>query len=294
MAKMTKEISEQAVQFGQQKSLVGILAQAAKAAPSDRPAVVILNTGIIHRVGHHRMHVAMSRRLAEAGNTVLRFDFSGIGDSASRADGLAPLESCLADIGDAIDWLESARQASRIILVGLCSGADYAVLYGYRDPRVVGLILLDPSIPPTARYYVHYIARRLIRLSSWLNVPLGRSRIWRMLTERAVGALRSDWKSQRMRLQHPTARSDLEQIYRNSVRRGIQFLAVFTGGRNASRQTYREQLLDAFPGVSFAGLLRLEYFKECDHTFMSQFHRELLTRLVIEWTGNTKFTVAAR
>ena len=144
-----KRVNEQAIVFGQQKSLVGIVTSAATStAPTGRPAIVILNTGIVHRVGYNRMYVPLSRTLAATGYTVLRFDYSGIGDSEPRADGFTPLASSLTDIREALDWLETVRQASQIILLGLCSGADHAVLYGPTDPRVVGLVLIDPSIPP--------------------------------------------------------------------------------------------------------------------------------------------------
>ena len=101
------QVSEQAIMFGQNKSLVGIATQATAKSETSPPAIVILNTGIIHRIGHNRMYVALSRTLAAAGYTVLRFDLSGIGDSESRPEGLTPLASSLADIREALDWLET-------------------------------------------------------------------------------------------------------------------------------------------------------------------------------------------
>ena len=84
---MSQRISEQAVLFGSWTSLVGIVTKAVSPASANRPAIVILNTGIIHRVGHHRMFVTMSRALGAVGYTVLRFDFSGIGDSSPAMTG---------------------------------------------------------------------------------------------------------------------------------------------------------------------------------------------------------------
>jgi len=168
---MTQKISEQTVLLGRRQSLVGIVARAVTGAPPDNPAVIILNTGIIHRVGHHRMYVTMSRALAAAGHTVLRFDFSGIGDSDPRTDGLAPVESCLADIKDAIDWLERDREVSRVILIGLCSGADYAILYGHTDARVVALVLMDPRDCPVLPAYHYPAAHAFARLEQSCDWP---------------------------------------------------------------------------------------------------------------------------
>jgi pimeloyl-ACP methyl ester carboxylesterase len=278
------KFTEQAVLLGRHNSLVGIVAQ--PTTPGVRlPAVVILNTGIIHRVGHNRMYVTLSRTLAAAGHTVLRFDFSGLGDSAPSVDGLPLLKSCFAEIGEALDWMETARNVSQVILVGLCSGADQALLYGYTDPRVIGLILLDPSIPPTRRYLIHYIWPRLTRLRSWLSVPRGRSRISQMLVERIAYAVRPIWEPQYVSLQSPKVRSHLEQVYQRSVDRGIKFLAILTG-QSSDRQTYREQLLDAFPGVTFGKQLRLEFFNGCSHTFTFDCERKKLMQVIVEWIAD--------
>jgi pimeloyl-ACP methyl ester carboxylesterase len=284
---MIQKLSEQAILLGKQQSLVGILTRAVAAEPSSKPTVVILNTGVIHRVGHNRMFVSMSRTLAGAGYTVLRFDFSGIGDSAPRTDGLSPLDSSLADITDVLDWLEKERQISRVILVGLCSGADHAVLHGHTDPRVVALVLMDPSIPATARYYLHYIAQRLTRLHNWISVMAGRSGIIRLWAEQLRHVLRPSWKSRPVTLQDLRFHNYLEHSYKSTVDHGIQILAVFT--EDSTRQTYREQMIDAFPNVSFGNQLKLEFFPGSDHTFSLEKDRARLIDLVLNWLTSTSY-----
>jgi pimeloyl-ACP methyl ester carboxylesterase len=286
------KLSEQAVLLGERKSMAGIFTQAAgTAAPADNIALVILNSGIIHRVGHHRMYVTFSRALAAEGYTVLRFDLSGLGDSENRADGLPPLESSLADLKEVLDWLETIKHAKRMILIGLCSGADSAVLYATTDPRVVGLVLMDPLIPPTPRYIRDYLRRRVFKFRSWLNVAFGPSRVRRMLIERLVGALAKNWQPRNPTLAHPNTRSQLERIYRTSVDRGVQFLVVLTGDH--PRQTYAEQLLEAFPNVPFFDHLRLEFFDDSDHSFTSEAARGRLLRLILDWLRETNFRHAA-
>ena len=274
---MSQRISEQAVLFGSWTSLVGIVTKAVSPASANRPAIVILNTGIIHRVGHHRMFVTMSRALGAVGYTVLRFDFSGIGDSSPRHDGLSLVDACMAEIREALDWLERDGAASRMILIGLCSGADHAVLYGHTDPRIVGLVLMDPSIPPTLRYYVHYIGRRLRRLRSWFNVLSGRSRTLRMLMRHMLPI------AQRYPLQNRVPRQTIERHYRNSVDSGIEILAIFT--EETTRQTYREQMIEALPNVSFGDRLTLEFFPGSDHTFALESDRSRLIQLILQWVS---------
>jgi hypothetical protein len=282
-----ENINEQAVLLGDRRSLVGILTRAAGAESGQNPAVIILNTGIVHRVGHNRMFVTLSRVLAGAGLTVLRFDFSGIGDSELRTDGLPPLESCLAEITEAVDWLERERRISRVVLIGLCSGADHAILYGHTDPRVMAVALLDPTIPATTRYYFHYITRRLTRLSSWVSVLAGRSGIFRALKGHMFPASRRRRTARPATLQDLRHHNYLEQCYRETVDRGIQILGVFT--EDTTRQTYREQIIDAFPNISFGNLLKLEFFRGTDHTFTSTKDRARLIDVIVDWLKSSNY-----
>jgi pimeloyl-ACP methyl ester carboxylesterase len=284
------KFSEQAVVLGEQKSLVGIITQAVgPGAPANDLAVVILNTGIIHRVGHHRMYVSFSRALADAGYTVLRFDFSGIGDSDKRVDSLPPFESNLSDIEEAIDWLEVTGQIKRVVLLGLCSGADNGLLYAASDPRVVGLVLMDPSIPPTRRYFREYVSRRLLRGRSFLSFAFGRSHIRKMLVEFTLGSLARDWAPRYPTVSHPKIRRYLESVYQATVDRGVKFLVVLSGG---GQHIYPEQLLDAFPNVSFLDQLHLESFDDSDHIFTSGADRSKLLTLILKWLMATNFRKA--
>jgi pimeloyl-ACP methyl ester carboxylesterase len=289
MSAMTAKVREQATLLGPRKSLVSIIANAAvnggsPASAADRPAIVILNAGIIHRVGPNRMFVGLSRMLAATGHLVVRFDLSGIGDSEPRVDGLAPLDAALADIREVLDSLQATRQIDRVILVGLCSGADQAVIYGGSDPRVVGVVLIDPSIPRTFRYYVHHYGGRLFRLSSWLNFTSGRHPIWRQLKRSISSESPQPAEEHKSDLQTPQVRAYLENTYANVVAAGIDILGVFTGDRE-QQHNYREQLIDAFPKVPFGARLQLDYFAHTDHTFSAAADRESLLRLIVEWVA---------
>jgi pimeloyl-ACP methyl ester carboxylesterase len=285
---MSDRIHDQAVMIGARKTLVGIMTQPTEHPPEDRPVFVILNSGIIHRVGHHRMYVTLARELAGAGYQVLRFDLSGIGDSDSRGDRLPPLEGVLADVREVVDWLATARRARRVILVGLCSGADHALVYGISDPRVCGLVLLDPSVPPTGGYYLRYFLRHLMRPQSWINVAAGRGSFWKGL-RKLLGLAHDDaWERHRLDLNAPAIRVFLQNAYQRSMDLGIQCLAVFTSGLG-HQHNYRRQILDAFPTVPFTGRLRLEYFAGSDHVFTSEADRKRLFGIVMAWAQATNF-----
>jgi pimeloyl-ACP methyl ester carboxylesterase len=294
---------EQTLLLGQSKGLVGVITPPlppADGAPAreDPPFVLILNAGIIHRVGPNRLHVSLARALSADGFPVLRVDLSGLGDSAAREDGSAPLEATMADIRDIIDTLQATRQVKRVVLMGLCSGADHSVIYAASDPRVVGVALLDPSIPRTTGYYVKHYSARVLSLRTWKNVALGRHPLWRLLKKRRApeppvvgeGGEPADMASARpaVTLEHPEVRAFLENAYGRALANGAQFLAVLTSDRER-QHNYRGQLEDAFPSLDFKGRLLIEYFDRCDHTFSTLASQAKLVGLVSRWMGGAGF-----
>ena len=75
---------EQICNFGANNGLFGILTSPDDDAKlADAPVAIILNAGIVHRVGPFRMHVDIARQLAAKGFSTLRMDLSGLGDSLS-------------------------------------------------------------------------------------------------------------------------------------------------------------------------------------------------------------------
>jgi pimeloyl-ACP methyl ester carboxylesterase len=256
-------------------------------------AVIILNTGVAHRVGHHRKFVSLSRRLARAGHTVVRFDFPGLGDSSAISGDTALLDANLAAIREVFDWVERTFVIHRFVLVGLCSGADQSIIYASQDVRVKGAVLLDPSIPRTRRYYVIDLYRRLMNLSIWVNFLTGRGRVWakmRSLIGKGAAPVAQTGQFSRPNLESPEAISFLEGVYQGALDNDAHLLAVFTAGPDY-QHNYREQIRDALPQVQFGDRLNLHFLNDCDHTFMRESHREFLYALVGEWL-QSKFTDA--
>ena len=288
---VVERITEQAVVIGKHRSLVGIVTRRGLACAGQTGlVVVILNTGIFHRVEQYRRYVSLSRALARVGYTVLRFDLSGTGDSESRPEALPPWESVAADIGEVADWIETTLGSRHMILMGRCSGADYAVFYGSSDPRVVGLVLLDPTIPRTLRYYLHRYGKRLFRLRSWLNAALRlMSRLRSSLANLRRVRVWKVWDIKAPFVWDPEAHRILEGLYQRSADKGTQMLTILAS-RSVWRHSYRKQLLDAFPQTRFEGLLRLELLKDCDHDFSYKSDWIRVTNLICEWIRETPFS----
>jgi dienelactone hydrolase len=296
MVGLSPKVRELPVLLGKQASLVGILTEASQADPvKDAPVIVLLNAGIIHRVGPNRIYVQLARTLAAAGYTSLRFDLSGIGDSPNRADALPPLESALSDIREVLDWLAANKNAHRFILLGLCAGADHSILYASSDRRVVGVALLDPSIPRTKGFHRNEFRRKLSSLVQ--KPPAEALSSIASFVKRALRAKPDPGPAEsepvEPGLNDDELRSQFEPHYRQCVLAGVKILALFTGGLQANHN-YREQFIDAFSGVAFGDRLTLEYAPQVDHTFSLEANRELLQQTVLRWLQTASFSQADR
>jgi predicted alpha/beta-hydrolase family hydrolase len=160
---------ERAITFGP-ANLVGILTEPSEErALRDAPAVIILNSGILHRAGASRLYVQIARALAEDGLTCLRFDFSGIGDSEVRRDSIPIEERFTLEAREAMDYVETVAGIGTFIVGGLCSGADGAFWTGLADERVVGVWQIDAFCYRTLGYRVRRYAPKLLSPKAWLN-----------------------------------------------------------------------------------------------------------------------------
>lgn len=126
-----------------------------------RVGVVMIVGGPQYRVGSHRQFLLLSRALAVAGISNLRFDYRGIGDGAGDARHFEDVE---ADIRSAVDNLCERTGVREVVLWGLCDAASAALMYACHDQRVVGLVLLNPwvhtrEIEAKVRLKTYYLAR---------------------------------------------------------------------------------------------------------------------------------------
>ncbi|MEQ9321172.1 MAG: hypothetical protein RIF41_18560, partial [Polyangiaceae bacterium] len=90
-------MKEHALRFGEGGGLLGLVTVPEEQRDGS-PGVLILNAGLLHRVGPCRMGVDLARRSARLGAPTLRFDSSGLGDSAPTHDDLPYEERAVRDI----------------------------------------------------------------------------------------------------------------------------------------------------------------------------------------------------
>lgn len=277
--------TERPLVLGAEANLVGIIASPTAAATSAKPpppVVIFLNAGVIHRVGPHRLHVKLARRLADRGITSLRLDLSGIGDSRSVPGSLSFRESSVADTRVAMDRLAADLGATRFVIVGLCSGADNALATAEVDPRVVGLVVLDPPAYVTPRAQARRIGRRMRSLGgaratlAWGAAALAR-RVRQKVTA-AAAAVEDDAEYTGGREAPPPAvfRAQLTRL----LDRGVRILAIYSGALG-TRYNHADQLFELFPELR--GRIDRAYFPDANHMFTELDAQAALMRTVLDW-----------
>lgn len=263
--------------FTTPQGLVGILTLPPGAVDAALPAVIVLNSGNMHRVGAGRISVTMARRLAGLGHVVLRFDHAGVGDSAARRDGLDIDTSRVTEIREVMSILDSRFDVAGFVLYGLCSGARDAFHAAIEDDRVRGLVQIDGFAYRTLRFRLNRLRRRLANLGS---LPRLFGRLMSNGESSSKPALGADMFVQEWPEYPP--RVEVEAGYRRLVERGLSLYVAYTGSWY-EEYNYRQQFQDMYPGVGFEDSLTLRYMPTAAHTLPDPAHRRELIDGICEW-----------
>lgn len=255
-------------------------------ASGERLCVVLLNAGATRRVGLHRMWVEAARRWAIQGIPTLRLDVEAIGDADGdetpyQDDGAFYTDGFVGQVRSALDFLQSRGLGSRFVLGGLCSGAFWSFHLALEDPRVRGVMLLNPraliwttELGPRRDLRAALTQRPSLRRLRRAATPsrLGAVARWLALApRRAIGRLSPAKAGQ------ATSSRALEHDLDRLVSSGCRMLLLFSEREPVEGELERAGLLarlaDA-PNVS------LEHVPVVDHTMRAgwaqdQVHRAL-------------------
>lgn len=256
----------------------------------DAPTAIILNAGIVHRVGPFRLHVDIARQLAAAGYSTLRIDLSGLGDSLPRTEKLDGEKRSVLDVSDAMNFLQRHHAQDKFVLLGLCSGAFNAHQVAVKDSRIVGAVFLDGIVFRTMGYFWRHSVGRLLR-----------PRFYRNAIKRRLAGRRhpSSAESEAVEL----AESEFffsQDICRESVTaeiqglktRGVRMLFLYTDGYDdvCGRQQFKEMF-----GIAPDDQLQVNYYQKSEHTFNIVEHRDEACRRIVSWyQSQFSATIAAQ
>jgi alpha/beta superfamily hydrolase len=126
------------------RSLFGVWHEPPAARAGAAPRVLVLCAPLWREgVRAHRVLRQLGLRLAKDGYTVLRFDYSGAGDSAGDNEH-GDVETWLGDVAAAVDEARRAKGTDRVTLLGLRFGATLAALAAASRDDVERLVLWEP------------------------------------------------------------------------------------------------------------------------------------------------------
>lgn len=127
---LSAPLMDQACRFGAANELFGIYTRNVS-SNKKLPAVVLLNSGVVHSVGANRVNELLARNLAVLGFPVFRFDLQGVGESVATQPELENKsypDTAQRDIDLALDYLTKEFACKQYVVVGLCSGAYHAFM----------------------------------------------------------------------------------------------------------------------------------------------------------------------
>jgi pimeloyl-ACP methyl ester carboxylesterase len=291
--------------FGKTKSLVGILTEPAE-VNNERPAVILLNAGLIHRVGPSRLYVKIAKTLAEMGFMSLRFDFSGTGDSRAREDHLPFIRSAIDEAQEAMNYLQETRGIERFLLIGHCSGAGFSFLTACEDPRVSAAILMNiqgqgeewveyDKQRKLSQYYVNYYGKAaLFDTQKWSRffrgdvdyLSIGRNVLQGMILNK-VSALTFRFKQAPVPTpaapQSAGEANDFEGSLSLLAARNVPLLLVYSEGSSGIdyvRTVFGKEL----ERLLAAEKVKMEIIPESDHLFTLLESQKRLLEVIQDWT----------
>lgn len=270
---------EQIVKFGERNNLVGVYTTT-EHDKGDYPVVIILNSGVMHRVGARRISVTLARQLAANGICSLRFDFSSIGDSTAGSADVEMDKRNISETRQAMDFVAKSYAKNKFVIYGLCSGARDAFETALTSTQVVGIVQIDSHAYPNMRHAVKHYLPKIFQLGKWLNLLL--KKIPAALKR---GSTDVDQLDENMFVQewdpYPP-RKQIERGYQELVAHGVRFYIIYTGSW-AEEYNYENQFFDMYSAVNFRDSVILNYMPLADHVLSRESDREAVIGGVIQW-----------
>jgi pimeloyl-ACP methyl ester carboxylesterase len=274
---------EQVVQFGSDLELTGVLTKPDNSCKkSSKPGIILLNPGFLHRVGFNRFNTDLGRLLAGLGYPSLRFDLHGLGDSAEY-DGCRPYDDqVVIDVKDAIDLLLSMSGTEKCILIGLCSGADYAHMMAVKDHRICGAVFVDGYAYKTPGFYLHDYGPGLLNPLKIVRFCFGKFKVFNK--KRSNTTKKKPNKESLIDLYErifPSQKKVTTEI-QQLIDREAELFYIYTGGI-PRLFNHKRQFYSMFRSVKFKNKVAYSYVKEADHTFTLISLREKLSTMLLKW-----------
>lgn len=272
-------MGEQAFRFGRARHLVGITGLPDRCPEKGGVGIIVLNAGLVHRIGPFRLHVEMTRRLNACGYPTLRFDLSTLGDSGACDESQTRVQQVCADVSDAVGLLQRESGCSRVVLIGLCSGAQNAHTVACTEARVAGAVFLDGYAYRTPGYHLRHYLPRLFDIGRWRRALTRRHRTEAPQNAEPVFAVAP--------LPQDVVRADLAGM----LDRGLKISLIYSGGIS-NYFNHARQFRECFGRVVTHPGCSTSFLDAADHTYILNVDRTRLIDSIERWLSRN-FPVVA-
>jgi exosortase A-associated hydrolase 1 len=244
--------------------------------------VLIVTGGPQYRIGSHRQFVLLARHLAEHNVPVMRFDYRGMGDSEGE---MRNFEAIQDDLEAAIcEFFNAMPSLKELVLWGLCDGATAAAFHAPHDPRVTGLVMLNPWVRTAqgeARTTLrHYYLQRIRDGEFWRKLAHGRFGLRRALTSFRQIAIAAGRPSAQVA-------SLPDRLYLSLQRFRGPVLIVLSGADLGAREFMALPRQHAHWRALLASpRVRQAVIPGANHTFARQVWRDKVADICTEWIGS--------
>lgn len=258
-------MNENILHFGPGRRLTGTLTLPPASATPKSTAILLLNAGVIHRMGPHRLNVKLARHLAAQGFTVLRIDLSGQGESQNAENPQSHEQQSVTDLQAAMDHLQRITPVKRFALAGICSGAYHGVATALQDDRLSALWLMDTHTYATPR--THWVrAMRQLRHEPVATLRGWTKRVLRILGPKPGKAASSEEPAlANDNLYGKPSKAEFAADIQALLGKRVRLHVVYTGGVFWTHN-YLGQWRDAFKAHGEVANVPNELLPDADHT----------------------------
>jgi len=279
--------SERAIVFKcGDKRLLGIVHGAGCATTG----VLVIVGGPQYRTGSHRQFLLLARYLAANNVPVLRFDYRGMGDSEGEIRTFEEVED---DIRAAIDaFFIASPSLQSVVLWGLCDAASAALFYGYTDPRVHGLMLLNPWVRTESgeakAYLKHYYLQRLFEKVFWKKVLSGQFELIRSLTS-LWGSVKASCSNRRVEKEMVPSEQPVTMALPKRMYQGLESFqgraGIIISGNDLTAAEFEDMVKasKAWKNLLKSKAVEIKYIPQADHTFSRQVWRDQVAEYSLQW-----------
>jgi len=250
--------------------LIGTLDTPAHGAHGGR-GVLIVGSGRAYRIGPDRLWVDYARQRAALGDTVMRLDLAGVGDSAARLSGDDADALAERDIMTAVSWLRRIRGVEHVAVIGMGSAVWPALQQAVRGAGIAHLVAIDPPAlrsPPVR-------GRRSLSVTG--AAPAGPRAWWQHRGRPGLAAAEVRWRLLLKRWGWQRD-DDPSSVWLDAVARGVA-IDLIHGGPQPSA-SLRRQIGRTLDVLRLSGCVRVHQMPDADRKFRHPQARASLLALI--------------